>query len=153
MSDLIIGEELFNALGDEMKKNLIQEMRRTKAIASGDLLRSIKFEMKKNPDGGATITVEANEYIIYVDKGRKPGKYAPLKPLEEWVKKKGLASDKKKVTAIAFAINNKIKKKGIKARPIIEKAYANGLPLYDKIINDVLDKDLNKFLQQKLNEL
>jgi hypothetical protein len=152
MDEFVISPELYKALGDELKKNLIQELRRTKAIASGDLLKSIQFTVEPTEDG-AIVNLNGNDYITYIDKGRKPGKYAPLKPLEEWVKKKGLASDKKKVTAIAFAINNKIKKKGIKARPIIEKAYANGLPLYDKIINDVLDKDLNKFLQQKLNEL
>ena len=42
MEEFIISPELYKALGDELKKNLIQELRRTKAIASGDLLKSIR---------------------------------------------------------------------------------------------------------------
>jgi hypothetical protein len=152
MNDFIIPPDLFKALGDEIKKNIILEMRRTKAIATGNLLNSIQFNVKKTPEG-AIVSIESNEYIVYVDKGRKPGKYAPSKALEAWVRARGIAADKKKITAIAFAINNKIKREGIKPRPILERAYSNGLPMYDKIIDDVLNNDLDKYLQQKLNEL
>jgi len=152
MNDFIIPPELFKALGDEIKKNIIQEMRRTKSIATGNLLNSIQFNVKKTPEG-ALVSIESNEYIVYVDKGRKPGKYAPTKALEAWVRQKGIATDQKKVKAIAFAINNKIKREGIKPRPILERAYSNGLPMYDKIIDDVLNNDLDKYLQKKLNEL
>jgi len=152
MEEFVISPELSKALGDELKKNLIQELRRTKAIATGDLINSLKIDVEKTDDG-AIISIGGNEYITFIEKGRKRGKYAPIKPLEKWVMAKGLANDKKKVTAIAFAINNKIKKEGIKPRPILENAYANGLPMYDKIIDTVLDKDLNKFIQEKLNNV
>ncbi len=152
MEEFVISPELSKALGDELKKNLIQELRRTKAIATGDLINSLKIDVEKTDDG-AIISIGGNEYITFIEKGRKRGKYAPIKPLEKWVMAKGLANDKKKVTAIAFAINNKIKKEGIKPRPILENAYANGLPMYDKIIDTVLDKDLNKFIQEKLNNI
>jgi hypothetical protein len=150
--EIFITAELYNALGDELKKNLIQELRRTKAIATGDLIRSLNIEIKKTDDG-AIISLAGNEYITYIEKGRKRGKYAPVRALEAWVKAKGIASEQKKVTAIAFAINNKIKREGIKARPIFENAYSSGLPMYNKIIDTVLDKDLDKYLQEKLNEL
>jgi hypothetical protein len=153
MEEFVISPELYKALGDELKKNLIQELRRTKAIASGDLLKSIQFDVKENNDGGATISLNGNEYITYVDKGRKPGKYAPTKALKEWIKSKGIATDEAKVTAIAFAINNKIKRQGIKPRPILERAYTNGLPMYDKIIDDTLNKDLDKYLNETLNNI
>lgn len=152
MEPLVISTELYQALGDELKKNLIQELRRTKAIASGDLLKSINFTVQFTPKG-AVINLNGNDYITYIDEGRKPGKYAKISPLKQWVKAKGIATDDAKVTAIAFAINNKIKREGIKARPILEKTFDQNLPLYDKIIDEVLNKDLDKYLQQKLNEL
>jgi hypothetical protein len=127
-------------------------MRRTKSIATGDLIKSLNIEIEKTSDG-AIISLASNDYITFIEKGRKRGKYAPVKDLERWVRAKGIASDRKKVTSIAFAINNKIKKEGIKPRPILENAYNTGLPLYDRIINQVLEQDLNKYLQQKLNEL
>jgi len=150
--DLLITPELTKAIGDELKKSLIQEMRRTKAIATGDLIKSLNIEIEKTTDG-AIISLASNDYITFIEKGRKRGKYAPVKDLERWVRAKGIASDQKKVKSIAFAINNKIKKEGIKPRPILENAYNTGLPLYDRIINQVLEQDLNKYLQQKLNEL
>ena len=66
---------------------------------------------------------------------------------------KGIATDDAKVSSIAFAINNKIKRQGIKARPILNAAFEQKLPLYDKIIDDVLNKDLDIYLQQQLNQL
>lgn len=148
----IISPELYIALGDQLKNNLVQELRRTKAIASGDLINSLKIDVEKTDDG-AIISLAGNDYITFIEKGRKRGKYAPLKPLEKWVRAKGIATDQKKVTSIAFAINNKIKREGIKPRPILENTFNNNLPMYDKIVSDALDKDLNKYLEQKLNEL
>ena len=150
--ETLISPELYEALGDELKKNLIQELRRTKAIASGDLINSLKITIEKTDDGGV-ISLNGNDYIIYIDKGRKPGKYAPLSPLKQWIRNKGIATDEKKVTALAFAINTKIKKQGIKPRPILDRSFDQNLPLYDKIVGDILNKDLDKFLNDKLNEL
>lgn len=150
--ETLISPELYKALGDELKKNLVQELRRTKAIASGDLINSLKIEVEKTDDG-AIISLAGNDYITFIEKGRKRGKYAPLKPLEKWVRAKGIATEQKKVTSIAFAINNKIKREGIKPRPILENTFNNNLPMYDKIVSDALDKDLDKYLEQKLNNI
>jgi len=151
MDQFIISPELYKALGDELKKNLIQEMRRTKTIATGNLLNSIQFNIEQTPNG-AIISLNGNDYITYVDKGRKPGKYAPTSALKKWIKSKGIATDEAKVSAIAFAINNKIKREGIKPRPILEKAFSNGLPMYEKIIDDTLNKDLDKYLNELINK-
>jgi hypothetical protein len=152
MQEFIISPELYQALGDELKKNLIQELRRTKAIASGDLLKSIQFDVKATDDG-AVITLNGNNYITYVDKGRKPGKYVPKSALKEWIKSKGIATEDTKVNAIAFAINNKIKRQGIKPRPVLERAYSNGLPMYNKIIDDNLNEELDQYLNKELNNI
>jgi hypothetical protein len=152
MAKFIISTELYKDLGDELKKSLIQELRRTKAIASGDLLKSVNFTVEMTPVG-AVISLNGNDYITYVDEGRKPGRYAPTSALKQWIKAKGIATDEAKVSSIAFAINNKIKRQGIKARPILNAVFDQKLPLYDKIIDDVLNKDLDIYLQQQLNQL
>jgi len=152
MEEFIISPELSKALGDELKKNLILELRRTKAIATGDLIKSLQVTIEKTDDG-AIISLGGNDYITYIEKGRKRGKYAPIKALEKWVMAKGIATGEKKVKAIAFAINNKIKKEGIRPRPILENAYTGGLPMYDTIIDQVMEKDLNKYIEEKLNNL
>lgn len=149
---VLITPELGKALGDELKKNLIQELRRTKTIASGDLIKSLNVEIEQTSDG-IIISLASNDYITYIEKGRKRGKYAPVSDLQRWVRAKGIATDEKRVKSIAFAINNKIKKEGIKPRPVLENAYSSGLPLYDRIIDQVLEKDLTKYLEEKLNNI
>jgi hypothetical protein len=151
MEKFVISPELYKELGDELKKTLIQELRRSKVVASGDLLKSIQFTVEATEDG-AIVNLNGNDYITYVDKGRKPGKYAPTSALKEWIKAKGIATDEAKVSSIAFAINNKIKRQGIKPRPVLETAYNTGLPMFNKIIDENLEKDLDKYLNEAINK-
>ena len=151
MATFTIGEAMGFKLAEELKKNLIAELRRTKSIATGNLLNSIQFDVKSTSNG-LYVTMMSNEYIVYVDKGRRPGKYAPVKALEKWVRAKGLASGKKEVTSLAFAINNKIKKEGIRPKRVVETALSKSLPLFDSIIRTTVEKDLQKYLTDQLNK-
>lgn len=98
-------------------------------IATGRLVRSVTF-FKKNEGQGVSIGLFGASYMGYVDRGRKPGKYVPIKPLIAWIKAKGITprmarGDKNKEKAIrglAFAISANIKKRGIKEFPIINIA-------------------------------
>ena len=149
MENFIISPTLYDALGEELKKNLIEELRKKKAIATGGLIQSLKIDVTPTLTG-AVVTLNGNDYVTYIDKGRKAGKYAKISPLKQWVKAKGIATDDAKVTAIAFAINNKIKREGIRPRPILEQVFSQHLPMYNRIIDEALNKDLDKFLNEKI---
>lgn len=80
--------------------------------ASGTLVKSVNAKVRT--DGKkAVIEVFAEDYLRYVDKGRRPGKHPPIKPLKEWVALKGME------TSAAYAIANKIAAKGIPATPVV----------------------------------
>jgi len=78
-------------------------------------------------DGGAAVANSAN-HAIFIERGRLPGKAPPLAPILEWVyqkrlaKRAGDASTKKLAKRIAMGVAQKIKHKGIKARPVLEKS-------------------------------
>jgi len=85
-----------------------------------------------NPDGPQLVNTAP--YARYVEMGRRPGKRPPLTPIEQWVRVKRLATDPKKIRSIAFAVQDKIGKKGTKGRfimkrtvPVMRKFYTRQL--------------------------
>jgi hypothetical protein len=80
---------------------------------NSDLLRSISFRVSQ--DG--SIEFEFNESGIFVDSGRRKGaKPPPIKPIQEWIKKRGLDLN-------AYAVAKSISKNGIKKYPWIYTSF------------------------------
>jgi hypothetical protein len=152
MEKFVIDKKFADELAIELKKNMVTQIRKTKSIATGTLLNSIKMDIVRTDDGGISVTLLDSEYIFNVDEGRRPGKYAPMKELENWVKRKGLAAEKKKVTAIAFAINNKIKREGIRPKRIISTTVDQTLPLFNKIADKIITTQLDNYLNELINK-
>lgn len=79
-------------------------------VATGSLLNSIKAIPKQNEIG-----VQANKYGRYVDSGRKPGAFPPIKDILVWIKAKGIRTQDKTKEQLAYAIGKNIEKFGIPA--------------------------------------
>ena len=63
-----------------------------------------------------TLQIFAEDYFVYVDKGRKPNSTPPpIAPIKEWCKQKGIDE------GIAYAIAKSIGKNGIPATNISER--------------------------------
>lgn len=99
-------------------------------VASGSLRDSIQAVATN--DG---ILVFMNDYGKWVQSGRKAGKYVPIKPLEEWIKRRGINFKSKfgktlTTRQMAYAISTNIAKYGIPSDPgwmdvAIENLYNN----------------------------
>ena len=96
-------------LSSEFKKELESKGK----VASKGLVNSIEYKFS---DAVSTIRIDFlyNSYGEWVQLGRKPGKFAPLKNIISWCKAKGINEK------FAYAINYKIKEKGIKPFPFVE---------------------------------
>jgi len=57
----------------------------------------------------------ANDYLQWVDKGRRPGTYPPIRAIQRWVQIKGIPKE------AAWAIRQNIYKFGIKPTNVIKK--------------------------------
>ena len=89
--------------------------------ATGVLQASITFEPKIIGDF-LRFQLKMADYYEWADKGRKPGKFPPLKPILDWMKAKGivprnergkrLKTTRKSLENLAFAIRKKIAQKG-----------------------------------------
>lgn len=96
-------------------------------VASGKLRDSIQVNVIQEKDQ-TVIQVLAEEYSKWVQSGRAPGKKGvPIDALERWIKERGLQGrDKKgkfiKRRSFAFAIQNNIKKFGIRPSNFLDVA-------------------------------
>jgi hypothetical protein len=96
-------------------------------VASGKLRDSIKTNVVQSQDE-TIIQIIGEEYARWVQSGRLPGKRGvPISAIEKWIKDRGLTGrDKKgrfiKRTSFAFAIQNNIKKFGIRPSNFLDVA-------------------------------
>lgn len=101
---------------------------------SKDLAKGIKTEFSL-----LTGKVKAEApYSNVVDKGRRPGKYAPVDKLQEWVKWKFGISNPKQLKQATFLINRKIKEKGIDGTKFFSNAVDKNRTFIESEIKKIL---------------
>jgi hypothetical protein len=116
--------------GQKPKKGIRDMKKKT-----GNLYNSINvsFDPETNK-----MKVKMLDYWKNVNDGRQPGKYVPLKPLERWIRNKGLNRDTKgrfkkfNIKGIAAAISKSIKENGIQPTNFYDDSF------------DVFVKEFNK---------
>ena len=97
-------------------------------VASGKLRDSISVNIIEPKQGETVIQVLSEEYAQWVQSGRLPGKKGvPISVLEKWIVERGLTGrDKRgrfiKRRSFAFAIQNNIKKFGIRPSNFLDVA-------------------------------
>ena len=96
------------AYEEALKDELIEKGKE----ASGTLVNSIRTNIRT--DGSSfLIEVFAEDYLRFVDQGRKPGKFPPPENIRSWILLKGIAEE------AAFPIARKIATQGIAATPVV----------------------------------
>jgi hypothetical protein len=127
------------SLSDEYGEILVAKLKKNIAdidkYATGDLVDTMYYEVKS--DGvKSVIRLNANHYLRYVDKGRRPGKYPPLWAISKWATVKGISQ------RAVFPIARKIAERGTPATNVINKTLdqvkSEFLPIYEKNLADIV---------------
>ncbi len=148
----------------DSKKNLATKRRRkmgsgrfvtSKIDNTGRLSKSIKFRARKD---GADIEMEY--YGLFVDSGRKPGKYAPPPAIDEWIKSKPVNPRDKKgrfmqktpanMKRLSFLLNRAIFKYGIEPTYFFTKPLEREIDKLQKKLPDLTTEDLNTYFSNDL---
>lgn len=121
-------------------------------VASGALLESITAFYDPSTK---SIKLEMLDYWKYVNDGRKPGRYAPLDAIENWIRQKGLKGRDKKgrfITNESFAwgINTNIKKFGIAPTFFVDNTTNRVEKEYEQKIANALNKDYEDYFNSIL---
>lgn len=111
-------------------------------VATGNLRDSIEAVWDNSSN---SVIIEMLYYWKFVNDGREPGKYVPIKPLEEWAKKRGIENPR----SAAFGISTNIKKFGIEPTYFYDKAFIE----FDKNYGPDLERDLLQKVEDFFNKI
>jgi hypothetical protein len=120
-------------------------------IATGGLINSISVTYNSSDQ---EIVVEMADYWKYVNDGRRPGKYAPLDSIKDWIKAKGLKGRNKKTgrfitnESFAWGINTNIKKFGIAPTYFYDTAFINFEKYFEDEAVQALGIDVETFFEK-----
>lgn len=124
-------------------------------IATGNLIGSISVVYNS---ANQEIVVSMADYWKYVNDGRKPGKYAPLDSIKQWIKAKGLKGRNKKTgrfitdESFAWGINTNIKKFGIAPTYFYDKAFESFEKYFEDEAVKALGIDIETFFEKVFEE-
>jgi hypothetical protein len=118
---------------DELTRNKLEVLR--------DKIRAVLNLKGIDATGSASESLEVkgnelfgNDYIYFLDKGRKPGKFPPVKNIIEWIRQK-LGINDGTENRIAYAIGYVMKRDGTR----IYQDQSKGIEL-DKLVDEMLNE-------------
>ena len=132
----------------EFINDIVNDLNKDGKNATGNLAKSLRFSQAIS---GNLITVDfkAKDYWKWVDKGRRPGKQPPVKPLIRWARVK-LGLSGKEANQVAWAISKTIAKKGTKGTNIFTKNINKFKQDIDKLRSKELKQDVSEFIRKAL---
>lgn len=143
-------KEAMRKYGEALVLELIQQIKDADKVATGNLAKSIDYELIEALDM-ISIGIKAAPYLEFVDQGRAPGsKQPPYEPIMKWAKVRNLQRfrDKKgrfiSDKARAFIIARSIGKKGIKPTNVIKKSLRKLQGLQKRLLTEAAVEDMTK---------
>lgn len=131
-------KEEVKIFGSDLIKTLIKQLKDKNKSATGRLIKSFDSRVQETADK-VNVLINSEEYLKFIDEGRKPGSYPPISEISKWATIKGIPQ------SAVFAIAKSIFKYGIEPTNIIDKAIAqnwrnNSDKFETSIANKVEDK-------------
>jgi hypothetical protein len=112
--------------------------------ASGKLAKSIRYEVTN----GTVLSFYGNDYIQYLENGRRPGKRPPTSVIRQWIDDKGIIPDGISKDSLAFLIARRMGEEG---STIYQ---AGGSDLVSGIFNEALQRSIEaEFAQLLVTEI
>jgi len=139
-------------IGSDIVADITKQLLDLDKNATGNLIKSIDYKVI-DAANSVILEISSDNYLKYVDQGRRPGKQPPTAAIIPWVQARGIEFKSKTGNIIpekstAFLIARSIGRKGIKPTHIlkntIDKIYKNKENLIAKAavedIKDLVDK-------------
>ena len=106
-------------------------------------------EMYAKASGNIVIQLLLNDYVQYIESGRKAGsKFPPIQPIVQWAKKRGIPTDNSTI----FLIRRAIAEDGIRPRPFMYKVLETIDKKWEGEWSSELFKELTKIIDEFFNK-
>ena len=135
-----------DALGREYIAELTSQLISADKVASGSLINSLSYEVLETVDG-LILKIIADDYLQYVDQGRKPGKRPPQKAIIKWIETRGIKINKQSTKQTAFVIARSIGLKGIKPTNVLKKTQQNIYKNIQTLISKGIEIDIQEYIK------
>lgn len=121
--------------------NLINEKVGRNTIApDSELYKTL--QVKASNDGDVVFDLMLNDYLVFIESGRRAGaKFPPVEPIVNWAKKKGIPTDNSTI----FLIRRAISRDGIRPRPFMAYIFEEMDERWD---NNWSDRIFDKIMEQ-----
>ena len=139
-------EDVMNITADIMASNLMLNKKGINTIApNSDIFK----EMYAKASGNIVIQLLLNDYVQYIESGRKAGsKFPPIQPIVQWAKKRGISTDNSTI----FLIRRAIAEDGIRPRPFMYKVLETIDKKWDGEWSSELFNELTKIIDEFFNK-
>jgi hypothetical protein len=134
------------ALGREYVAELTRQLVNDDKVATGNLINSLDYEVLQVANG-LILQILADDYLTFVDKGRKPGKRPPQKAIQKWVENRGIKIKGQSSKQTGFLIARSIGKKGIKPTNVIKKTQQALFNNVQTLISKGIQLDINEYIK------
>lgn len=139
--DIIVG--ILEKWGTTIVEDMKQELSANGSIASSQLYNSLSYNVQRDLDT-FILAFSAEDYAVFVENGRSPGKFPPISKIKEWTRYKGIPEK------AAFPIARNIFKFGIKPRPFIKPSINKSR---EQMISDLVSHISDAAYDEVRNEL
>ena len=143
---------VLNDMGREFQFQVREKIVAENAVATGDLLNSIGFEIEEDADGLFTLYLTHADYFHYVNENTVPH-WPPREPILRWVEDKPLqpypdANGKlPTVDQLTFLVSRKIAEEGTQGHYFFESVLNDLLEVYYPKIVDAIYADIEVELE------
>lgn len=149
MADKIIDDSTAKMFGQDYVKILTALLKKKGKVGSGALINSLDYRIQESANQ-ISIIIQSNDYLKFVDEGRKPGSYPPIQAISKWATLKGISQE------AVFPIARSIYKFGIKPTNVIQETnneFLNSQTLankYQERISTNIEDIVTKMIEQEL---
>ena len=140
-------EDVMNLTADIMASSMLvnDKVGRNTIAPNSDIYK----EMYAKASGNIVIQLLLNDYVQYIESGRKAGsKFPPIQPIVNWAKKRDIPTDNSTI----FLIRRAIAEDGIKPRPFMYKVLNTIDKKWDGEWSSELFNELTKIIDEFFNK-
>ena len=139
-------EDVMNITADIMASNLMLNKKGINTIApNSDIFK----QMYAKASGNIVIQLLLNDYVQYIESGRKAGsKFPPIQPIVQWAKKRNIPTDNSTI----FLIRRAIAEDGIRPRPFMYKVLETIDKKWEGEWSSDLFNELTKIIDEFFNK-
>ena len=106
------------------------------------------LQVKATNDGDLVFDIILNDYLTFIESGRRKGAdMPPVEPIIEWAKKHGIPTD----NGTIYLIRRAISRDGIAPRPFMDKVFADIDYVWDKDWADELFDEIMRMINDFFN--